>query len=127
MQQALPIEAYQLTKCYGDFIAVDAIDFAVGHGECVALLGPNGAGKTTVVKMLTCVSPVMSGSARVLGLDVTREPRNIKRQLGICHQEDNLDSDFTVLRNLLAYARYFNIPRDLARQRSDTLLELVQT
>ena len=126
MQETLPIETDQLTKRYGDFTAVDAIDFAVGHGECVALLGPNGAGKTTAVKMLTCVSPVTSGSACVFGLDVTREPRKIKRQLGICHQEDNLDPDFTVLRNLLVYARYFNIPRDLARKRSDALLELVQ-
>lgn len=125
MQDALPIEVGQLTKRYGHFIAVDAVEFSVGHGECVALLGPNGAGKTTTVKMLTCFSPVSAGQARVFGLDVMTYPREIKTRLGICSQEDNLDPDFTVRRNLLVYARYFNIPRAVARQRADTLLELV--
>lgn len=126
MQDALPIEVRKLTKRYGDFTAVNAIDFSVKHGECVAVLGPNGAGKTTTVKMLTCFSPVTSGQARVFGLDVTQSPRKIKTQLGICHQEDNLDPDFTVLRNLIVYARYFNIPRHLAQQRSKALLDMVQ-
>ncbi len=125
MQDVLPIEVAQLTKRYGDFIAVDTIDFSVGHGECVALLGPNGAGKTTTVKMLTCFSPVSSGQARVFGFDVMTHPREIKARLGICSQEDNLDPDFTVRRNLLAYARYFNIPRAVAQQRAETLLNLV--
>ncbi len=126
MQEALPIEVQKLTKRYGDFTAVNGIDFSVAHGECVAVLGPNGAGKTTTVKMLTCFSPVTSGNARIFGLDVTQSPRDIKTLLGICHQEDNLDPDFTVLRNLLVYARYFNIPRDLAKQRSTTLLDMMQ-
>lgn len=126
MQGALPIDVHKLTKRYGNLTAVNAIDFSVDHGECVAVLGPNGAGKTTTVKMLTCFSPVTSGQAHIFGLDVARSPREIKTQMGICHQEDNLDPDFTVLRNLLVYARYFNIPRDLAQQRSRALLDMVQ-
>lgn len=125
MQDALPIEVEQLSKRYSDFIAVDAIEFAVEPGECVALLGPNGAGKTTTVKMLTCFSPVSAGQARVFGLDVMTHPREIKARLGICAQEDNLDPDFTVRHNLLVYARYFNIPRAVARRRADALLEMV--
>lgn len=122
----LPIEARGLTKRYGTFTAVDGIDLTVQDGECVALLGPNGAGKTTTVKMITCVSPVTSGNVRVFGYDVATEFRDIKACLGVCAQEDNLDPDFTVRRNLTVYARYFNIDRVTAGRRADELLELVQ-
>ena len=123
---AQPVEARGLTKRFGEFTAVDGIDFTVGPGECVGFLGPNGAGKTTTVRMLCCASPVTAGEARVFGLDVSVEARAIKARLGICPQEDNLDPDFTVRQNLLVYARYFALPRAEAAARADALLALMQ-
>lgn len=120
------VEARALTKRYGDLVAVDGIDFEIRAGECVGFLGPNGAGKTTTVRMVSCFTPVSSGRAEVCGLDVSTHPRAVKRQLGICPQEDNLDPDFTVEKNLLVYARYFSIPRALARRRTDELLGVMQ-
>ncbi len=120
------IEARGLTKRYGSFVAVNAIDFDVSVGECVGFLGPNGAGKTTTVRMIACLSPITDGRARVFGMDVSREPRAIKAGIGVCHQEYSLDPDFTVRKSLLVYARYFDIPRDEAQRRADQLLSLVQ-
>ncbi len=120
------IEARALTKRYGETIAVDGIDFAVGPGECVGFLGPNGAGKTTTVRMVACFTPVTVGTVRVFGLDVAVSPREVKTHLGICPQEDNLDPDFSVEKNLLTYARYFDMPRTVARARADALLRLMQ-
>lgn len=120
------IEARGLTKRYGDFTAVSGIDFDVRPGECVGFLGPNGAGKTTSVRMVSCFTPITAGSVRVFGLDVASEPREVKARLGICPQEDNLDPDFSVRKNLLTYARYYGIAAAEARRRADALLALLQ-
>ena len=120
-----PIEARGLVKRYGDFTAVDGIDFDVAVGECVALLGPNGAGKTTTIRMLTGFSPITDGSIRVFGRDVAKETRAVKSLMGICPQEDNLDPDFSVLKNLLVFARYFGMEKNLAARRTDELIEMV--
>jgi lipooligosaccharide transport system ATP-binding protein len=125
MQRETLIEAQSLTKRYGDFTAVDAIDFAVERGECFGFLGPNGAGKTTTIKMICCVSPVTEGRLRVLGMDPAHDARKIKARLGVVPQDDNLDTDLTVLENLLAYARYFDIPRREAIDRAHEVLELM--
>jgi lipooligosaccharide transport system ATP-binding protein len=122
----LPVEAAGLTKRYDSFTAVDGIDFTVYEGECVGFLGPNGAGKTTTVRMVTCFTPITAGRARVFGLDVSRRPRDVKRLLGICPQEDNLDPDFSVLKNLLVYARYFDLTGPGVRDRIEELLALMQ-
>ena len=120
-----PIEARGLVKRYGDFTAVDGIDFDVAVGQCVALLGPNGAGKTTTIRMLTGFSPITDGSIRVFGRDVAKETRVVKSLMGICPQEDNLDPDFSVRKNLLVFARYFGMEKNLAARRADELLEMV--
>ena len=120
------IEARSVVKRFGDIVAVDGIDLTVPPGICFGLLGPNGAGKTTTVRMIQSVSPLSQGAIRVLGLDVARQARQVKAQLGVCPQEDNLDPDFTVRRNLLVYARYFRIPAGEARRRADELLEFLQ-
>ncbi len=124
--EPLPVEAHRLTKRYGNLTAVAGIDFEVRAGECVGFLGPNGAGKTTTVRMLTCFTPITEGSVRVFGLDCAERPRNVKRLLGICPQEDNLDPDFSTRKNLLTYARYFGIAGREAARRADALLDLVQ-
>ena len=120
------IEAHGLTKKYGDYLAVNNIDFQVLKGECCGFLGPNGAGKTTTIKMIHCVLPLTSGSLTVAELSVSEKPRKIKSMIGVAPQEDNLDPDFTVLHNLLVYARYFDISKTEALQRSEELLEFFQ-
>jgi lipooligosaccharide transport system ATP-binding protein len=120
------IRARNLVKRFNDFTAVDGIDFSVRRGECFGLLGPNGAGKTTTVRMIACVSPVTEGELVVDGMDVRREPRRIKSILGVVPQEDNLDPDLSVRQNLSVYARYFDMPRELANQRVDESLALFQ-
>jgi lipooligosaccharide transport system ATP-binding protein len=122
----IPVRGTGLTKHYGEFVAVDGIDFHVDAGECVAFLGPNGAGKTTTVKMITGFSPITAGTVSVLGLDVSRDPREVKARIGICQQEDSLDPDFTVRQNLIVYARFFDIPGAVAKRRTDELLDLVR-
>jgi lipooligosaccharide transport system ATP-binding protein len=125
MQTEKLIEARGLTKHYGSFTAVDGIDFDVVRGECFGFLGPNGAGKTTTIRMICCVSPVTDGHLRVLGMDPGEQPRLIKARLGVVPQEDNLDPDLTVIENLLAYARYFDIPHEEARVRAYDALEVM--
>jgi lipooligosaccharide transport system ATP-binding protein len=121
----LAIIARNLSKRFGDVVAVDGIDFEVEAGECFGLLGPNGAGKTTTVRMLHAVVPITAGELLVLGRRVDREPVAVKRQLGVVPQEENLDPDLTALENLLVFARYFDIPRAEARRRAADLLEFV--
>src|SRR2546425_114732 len=109
--QGPAIVARELTKRYGDLEAVRGVSFDVGRGEIVGFLGPNGAGKTTTVRMLCCFLPPTSGTASIDGLDIRVRPREVKRLIGVSPQEDNLDPDFHVLKNLLVYGRYFGLPR----------------
>ena len=115
-----------LKKTYGTLDAVRGVSFEVAPGEVVGFLGPNGAGKTTTVRMISCFLPPSSGSAHVFGIDVRDRPRDVKRMLGICPQEDNLDPDFDVLKNLLVYGRYFGLGGRELRERSERLLDMVQ-
>ena len=119
------IEARGLTKLYGYLRAVDGVDFTIRAGECFGFLGPNGAGKTTTVKMIHCFAPLTAGDLRVFGMDVREHPREIKARIGVCQQEDNLDPDFSVHKNLLVFARYFGIPADERAQRARELLEFM--
>ena len=118
------IKARGLTKQYNhDIKAVDHIDFEVCKGECVGFLGPNGAGKTTTVRMIYCFLPVTEGELTVAGLNVSTQARQIKGMIGVSPQEDNLDPDFTVIRNLQVYARYFDVPKEEAKKRSIEMLK----
>ena len=119
------IEADALTKKFEDLTAVDHISFRIRLGECFGFLGPNGAGKTTAIRMIQCVSPVTSGKLEVLGMDVSKSPREIKALIGVCPQEDNLDPDFTAWKNLLIYARYFGIGKAQAEARANELLDFM--
>jgi lipooligosaccharide transport system ATP-binding protein len=119
------VHARELRKLYGaDFTAVDGIDFDVVPGECFGFLGPNGAGKSSTIRMITCLSPLSGGELQVAGLDVSREQRRIKRLLGVVSQDDNLDPDLSVLQNLTAYARYFDVPKVDAKARAVEVLQL---
>ncbi|MFP4170534.1 MAG: ABC transporter ATP-binding protein [Methanomassiliicoccales archaeon] len=120
------VSARGLIKRFNSFTAVDGIDFNIMEGECFGFLGPNGAGKTTAMKMIYCVSPVTQGTLRVLGMEVGENPREIKGMIGVAPQDNNLDPDFSVLRNLTVYARYFRIPEEVALERAERLLEFMQ-
>ncbi len=120
------IIARNLKKNYKNFEAVRGIDFTVYRQQCFGILGPNGAGKSTTIKMLHCFSPVTSGKLEVLGYPVQTHSRQIKAQLGVVSQEDNLDTALTVHQNLLVYARYFGIERAEAQRRAEEALDLFQ-
>ena len=120
------IKATGLTKRYNNLVAVDHVDFEVCKGECVGFLGPNGAGKTTTVRMIYCFLPVTEGTLTVARMDVSTHAREIKGMIGVSPQEDNLDPDFSVLKNLQVYARYFDIPKDVAVKRALDLLKFFQ-
>jgi lipooligosaccharide transport system ATP-binding protein len=118
--------ARRLRKRFTTFTAVDGIDFHVNPGEAFGFLGPNGAGKTSTMRMIACVSPITDGELHVLGLDPRTDASAIKARLGVVPQADNLDAELTVRENLLMYARYFDIPSRVARERVDELLAFVQ-
>ena len=120
------IHARGLTKRFGGFTAVDAIDFDVAPGESFGFLGPNGAGKTSAMRMIACVSPVTEGTLRVLGMDPAADGPRIKARLGVVPQADTLDTELTVRENLSIYGRYFDLPRPVIRKRVDELLDFVQ-
>jgi lipooligosaccharide transport system ATP-binding protein len=122
---SIVVEAQGLRKEFDGLVAVDSIDFQVRKGECFGFLGPNGAGKTTTMKMIYCSSPRTSGELLVKGLDVDTHPRETKAKIGVAPQQENLDPDFTVFHNLIAYSRYFDIPNREAETRADKLLEFV--
>jgi len=115
--------ARELTKSYGDRVAVDGIEFEVPTGICFGFLGPNGAGKTTTMKMIYGLARVGNGELRVLGMDARRERRAIKSRIGVVSQETNLDGDLTVRENLMQQAAYFGVDAGDAAPRVDELLE----
>ncbi len=120
------VHARDLTKRFDGFTAVDGIGFDVQPAESFGFLGPNGAGKTSTMRMIACSSPVTDGELSVIGMDPRTQAREIKARLGVVPQIDNLDTELTVRENLEMYARYFDIPGDVARKRADELLEFVQ-
>jgi lipooligosaccharide transport system ATP-binding protein len=119
------IEAVNVTKTFGDIVAVDGVSFRVFSGECFGLLGPNGAGKTSTISMIYGFSPMNGGSLKVFGLDLPRNLRAIKLRIGVCQQENNLDPDLTVQQNFEVYARYFDISRREARNTARRLLRFI--
>jgi lipooligosaccharide transport system ATP-binding protein len=114
-----------LRKSYGDFEAVRGIDLDVWKGEAFGFLGPNGAGKSSTMRMIGAVSPTSGGTLRILGLDPATDGPSIRARLGVCPQDDTLDTELTVRENLTIYGRYFGLSRAECRLRADELLEFV--
>ncbi len=117
------VEAKGLTKTFGNFTAVDHINFKVFQHECLGVLGPNGAGKTTTIRMLLGLSIPTAGELTVLGYQLPKQGREMRQEVGVVPQHDNLDPDFTVIENLIAYANYFGIHNSTLKTRIDELLE----
>jgi lipooligosaccharide transport system ATP-binding protein len=120
------VRAIDLTKRFGDFTAVDGVDFEVDPGTAFGFLGPNGAGKSSTMRMIGCVSPRTAGELEVLGLDPAKAGPDIRARLGVVPQEDNLDLEMTVEENLLVYGRFFDLPKATIAERTAELLDFVQ-
>ncbi|MBC7724016.1 MAG: ATP-binding cassette domain-containing protein [Burkholderiaceae bacterium] len=120
------ITANQLVKKYKDVAAVDGISFSVEPGESFGLLGPNGAGKSTTMRMVGAVSTRTGGDLSILGLDPDHYGPEIRSQLGVVPQTDNLDMELRVRDNLIVYGRYFGLSRAHVARRADELLEFAQ-
>jgi lipooligosaccharide transport system ATP-binding protein len=120
------VAARGLRKSFGAFEAVRGIDVEVRRGEAFGFLGPNGAGKSSTMRMVAAVSPPSGGELRVLGLDPARDGSAIRSRLGVCPQEDTLDTELSVRENLLIYGRYFGLARKVVADRADELLAFFQ-
>jgi lipooligosaccharide transport system ATP-binding protein len=120
------VHARALTKTFGQFTAVDTIDFDVQRGEAFGFLGPNGAGKSSTMRMIGCVAPVTSGTLTILGMDPTVQGPQIRARLGVVPQQDTLDNELTVRDNLYVYGRYFGMSRARLRPKIEELLEFAQ-
>jgi ABC-2 type transport system ATP-binding protein len=122
------IEVENLTKRFGDFVAVDGLSFNVEHGEVFGLLGPNGAGKSTLIRMLTTLVPPTSGTARINGFDIIRDPNGVRQSIGVIPQAMTSDMDLTAIENMTIFAKLYGIPREkrkrtIARLLADVDLE----
>ena len=120
------IVAKSLTKTYGDFTAVDGINFTVTRGEAFGLLGPNGAGKSTTMRMIGATLQRTSGDLEILGKDPNSKGPEIRAHLGVVPQQDNLDRELKVWENLYIYGRYFGLSRKFLKRKVDELIGFVQ-
>jgi ABC-2 type transport system ATP-binding protein len=119
------VEVENLTKRFGDFTAVDSLNFSVEHGEIFGLLGPNGAGKSTLIRMLTTLVPLTSGTARVNGFDISREANDVRQSIGVIPQAMTSDLELSALENLTIFAKLYGIPREKRKQVIPQLLKEV--
>jgi lipooligosaccharide transport system ATP-binding protein len=120
------VEAKGLVKRYGEKIAVNGIDLEIYAGEIFGLLGPNGAGKSSLLKMMYGSSSISEGELFVLGLNAKKNFREIKARIGVVPQEDFLDTDFTAMENLILFASYHGLDREIAKRRADELFRIVK-
>ena len=120
------IIASNLTKTYGDFVAVDGINFVVKKGEAFGLLGPNGAGKSTTMRMIASTLQRSSGDLSILGKDPNEKGPEIRAHLGVVPQQDNLDRELKVWENLYVYGRYFGLSRKFVKAKIEELIEFAQ-
>jgi ABC-2 type transport system ATP-binding protein len=119
------IDAQQLVRRFGDFVAVDGVEFQVAQGEIFGFLGPNGAGKSTTINMLCTMMRPSSGTACINGYDVVRDPGGVRQSIGIIFQDASLDDRLTGRENLKFHAMLYDVPRDVFARRSAELLAIV--
>jgi daunorubicin/doxorubicin transport system ATP-binding protein len=117
------VRAEGLVKRFGDLRAVDGVDLRVRRGEIFGVLGPNGAGKTTMLQMLATLLPIDGGEARIFGVDVRRQPHQVRQLLGVTGQYASVDENLTARENLWLFGRLQGLPRGQARETSTRLLE----
>lgn len=120
------ISARGLRKTFGDFTAVDGIDFEVKRGEAFGILGPNGAGKSTTMRMIASTSLRSGGDLEILGKDPNSHGPEIRAHLGVVPQQDNLDRELKVWENLYIYGRYFGLSRKYMKSKIEELIDFAQ-
>lgn len=120
------IDVKNLTKRFGDFIAVDQINFRVEKGKIFAFLGPNGAGKTTTIKMLTTLTQPTSGEIRINGFDPTTQKDETRRSFGIVFQDQSLDDELTAYENMEFHGVLYGVSKEKRRERMEDLLKMVE-
>jgi ABC-2 type transport system ATP-binding protein len=119
------IEVVNLTKKYGELVAVNNVSFEVKEGEIFGLLGPNGAGKTTLISMLCTILRPTSGTARVNGFDIVKEEDKVRKSIGIVFQDSSLDNRLTGMENIELHASLYGVPKNERKKRIKEVLELV--
>src|SRR5215475_10546473 len=117
------IEVKDIVKKFGDFTAVDTINFAVKDGEIFGLLGPNGAGKSTLIRMMVTLLPPTAGTAVINGFDVIKKADDVRRSIGVIPQAMTSDLELTVYENLLIFAKLYGVPRE---RRTRLIAELLE-
>ncbi len=120
------IEVEELSRNFGQLVAVDKVSFQVAEGEIFGFLGPNGAGKTTTINILCTLLAPTGGKAMVNGYDVVRQRSEVRRSIGLVFQEPTLDEYLTAEQNLRFHAYAYKIPGEMREKRISELLELVE-
>ena len=123
MNKSNAIEVVGLTKYYGDFLAVDHINFTVGTGEIFGFLGPNGAGKSTTIRMLTGVSTPTEGMASIMGFDIVKQPVEAKSVMGIVPDISNIYTELTAQENLIFTGKLYGISKTKRENKAKELLK----
>ncbi len=118
------VEVRELTRKFGDFVAVDRVSLTVAKGEVFGFLGPNGAGKSTTIRMLCGLLLPSSGEGRVAGFDIMSESETIKRHIGYMSQKFSLYDDLSVEENIDFYTGIYNVPRTKRGERKEWVLEM---
>ena len=124
MSTQTAVEVRELTRRFGDFVAVDRVSLTVAKGEVFGFLGPNGAGKSTTIRMLCGLLLPSSGEGRVAGFDIMTESETIKRHIGYMSQKFSLYDDLTVEENIDFYSGIYNVPRAKRSERKDWVLDM---
>jgi len=124
MSAEYAIEALNLTKKYGDLVAVDHVNFQVKKGEIFGFLGPNGAGKTTTIRMLTGISIPTEGTATIMGYDIRRQPIEAKEQMGIVPDISNIYNELSARDNLVFTGKLYDMPKSFRESRAEELLKM---
>jgi ABC-2 type transport system ATP-binding protein len=119
------IETEELTKRFNTNTAVDHVNLSIEKGEIFGLIGPNGAGKTTLIRMLTTLLQPTEGTAKVAGYDIREQPNKVRDNIGVVSQAMTLDVELTAWENMELHAKYFNIPKNIRRERIKELLDVV--
>jgi len=120
------IKVKNLTKKFGDFVAVDNISFDVQKGEIFAFLGPNGAGKSTTIKMLTTLLEPTSGELELDGIDVLKNKHEARKSFGIVFQDPSLDDELTAFENMEFHAVLYGVAKTGLNKKIQELLEFVE-
>ena len=120
------IQTFNLTKKYGDLIAVNEINLSIKQGELFSLLGPNGAGKTTTIKMLCCLQEPTRGTAKIMGHDIKQETNKVKQIINVSPQETAVAEKLSLWENIFLIGRLYGLKKQEIKKRGEELINLME-